>query len=166
MILAKCICGSALFVDNPREKDLLVIVDEIGDRSQYRMDGYDVHVVKQKNAGEILYNLYLAQLICEGKLNTMDGSEFPVKPNSQKMLRLAIEHSCFERDLFAYKTFDMVHKHFYWILLVYYYFLHHNTDLTEEEREQVRLAHDGKYKKEDAYQIRDKLISIEAQLYN
>lgn len=161
MLIAKFECGSRLFVDDPRDKDLVILVDDKRDADVYFRENADrdVHLRTVEEEGSTVYGLYCAQLVREGKLKMLEGT-YPVAPDDEKLLELAIGHRSFLPNLFFAGTRDKAVKSFYYVLLVYFYFENGNTGLTEAQRAEIERAHGGLYGKAEAYRIRERLVAI------
>lgn len=163
--------GSSLFVNNPKDKDFLIIVsndttdEEICNLKQILPKETDYFIFREEKPymeSQKSHFLYIAQLVRENRLAPQYG-KFLFKPDDKELLECAINHNSFNLKLSHIK--GGAAKYFYFVLLILFYFRNGNCSLNEYEREQIQIAHDGYYPKDKLPQIREELIKIYEQRF-
>lgn len=170
-MIARLKVGSKLFCENYKDDDLLIIVeDDMSDkqinslREIYKSNqSTDTFVHRVSDLNKNLFavcNWYIAQLLKEGRIVELEG-KFPLEPNDKELCLSALHSHAFDN---VRHINGGASKMTYYVLLVLYYFRHGNTLLTDEEKKEVQLAHDGYYPLEKLPALKAELEEILARL--
>lgn len=148
-------CGSQLYFDTYHDRDVLVFAEgydikEMPKFYKYGDDPHNAYVDIQQHYD--LSTLYETHLLEAGKFKVYEG-EWPIKPDDQTMLNLAIAQSQPGRQI-------EIRKHFYKILAVYFYFLNGTVERTPEQQDMLEKARRCELSADYALQVHNDLKAI------
>ena len=180
VILAQSV-GSRLYgVNNPRDDDILIVVDQKKDRWKYVIDGKDIFVIAAKEYRNYLMDPGGADPrgnICAlmdheaAKLNIRDSVHYGeceerdigLFDNKERALRRVIEFgdvNFFHPHIRNKNGKRGCAKMMSWALWYYYAFLNGSLELTAQQQNAVQLCHDGNLPISEAQELRKKIVSL------
>ena len=163
-MIGRLFVGSKLFIQNYHDEDELIIVEnertdeEIEQiKLQYKTN-HDVfvHRVSELDYFQGADNYYLAQMKKEHRLNMIEGT-FPLEPDDKILCSKALKNHAFSN---VHHINGGVSKTVMYVLLILYYFRNGNTLLSEDERQELQMAHDGYFPLDKLNDLKSELTEI------